>query len=651
MLPHYSPFKVAETFSVLAGLFPGRIDLGIGRARGHRPADDVRAPARPPHGRRPTTSRSSSPSCSRYLRRRASPPTIRSRGSAARCPAARSAASCGCSAPRRRARSGPRSSACPTRSPTSSTPRARRSPRSTARASSPPSGSRRRASRSPCGRSAPTPTRRRSGCAASGRMTFTLLRQGRLIPVPPPEKALRFLEQHGRRPEQPRPPRRRSARPRPVRAGLEEVALALRRRGGDRRHDHLRPRGAPALLRADRRGVRDHAPQPRRGACRLSRAARGLPGGPARLDGVRGARALRARGAGGGRGRGRAARAGRRARDRRARARLRRHLPARHRAPERAGRAGGDRGRRRGRARPSATCSTPTRAASRRWARSRAPATPRSTTAAGIRPRSAAASARRSRPPRCSTRPRTPPRPRRAARGRAARRVRLGRQVAAGRARGGVGRRRRAARGRRRRRCRSSASPPPGATPTAASGPSPATARPRSSATGSRRGRAACRPTGRSSARSASGGACPTAPLVVARPPGLAPGGRLRRRRDAAPGEVLDPLHDRATRCCTAARASTPSTRSTTRARELASRIEVRTDPAPRRVGVRAARRRRGARAGGRGARVAAASARRPRTCGRRCATWRGRLDGCSTTRGPRRVARSDSAASRAGVD
>src|SRR3954470_19647789 len=34
MLPHYSPFKVAETFSVLAGLFPGRIDLGIGRAAG-----------------------------------------------------------------------------------------------------------------------------------------------------------------------------------------------------------------------------------------------------------------------------------------------------------------------------------------------------------------------------------------------------------------------------------------------------------------------------------------------------------------------------------------------------------------------------------------------------------------------------------------
>jgi luciferase family oxidoreductase group 1 len=37
MLPHYSPFKVAETFSVLAGLFGGRIDLGIGRAAGTDP--------------------------------------------------------------------------------------------------------------------------------------------------------------------------------------------------------------------------------------------------------------------------------------------------------------------------------------------------------------------------------------------------------------------------------------------------------------------------------------------------------------------------------------------------------------------------------------------------------------------------------------
>jgi luciferase family oxidoreductase group 1 len=37
MLPHYSPLKVAETFTILSGLFPGRIDLGIGRAAGTDP--------------------------------------------------------------------------------------------------------------------------------------------------------------------------------------------------------------------------------------------------------------------------------------------------------------------------------------------------------------------------------------------------------------------------------------------------------------------------------------------------------------------------------------------------------------------------------------------------------------------------------------
>src|SRR5437764_12205439 len=37
MLPHYSPLKVAETFSILAALYPGRIDLGLGRASGTDP--------------------------------------------------------------------------------------------------------------------------------------------------------------------------------------------------------------------------------------------------------------------------------------------------------------------------------------------------------------------------------------------------------------------------------------------------------------------------------------------------------------------------------------------------------------------------------------------------------------------------------------
>src|SRR3954451_5077551 len=37
MLPHYSPLKVAENFSLLSALSPGRIDLGIGRASGTDP--------------------------------------------------------------------------------------------------------------------------------------------------------------------------------------------------------------------------------------------------------------------------------------------------------------------------------------------------------------------------------------------------------------------------------------------------------------------------------------------------------------------------------------------------------------------------------------------------------------------------------------
>lgn len=34
MLPHYSPLKVFESFSMLSSLYPGRIDLGLGRAPG-----------------------------------------------------------------------------------------------------------------------------------------------------------------------------------------------------------------------------------------------------------------------------------------------------------------------------------------------------------------------------------------------------------------------------------------------------------------------------------------------------------------------------------------------------------------------------------------------------------------------------------------
>jgi luciferase family oxidoreductase group 1 len=41
LLNHYSPFKVAEVFATLHAMFPGRIDLGIGRANSPNPVVDT----------------------------------------------------------------------------------------------------------------------------------------------------------------------------------------------------------------------------------------------------------------------------------------------------------------------------------------------------------------------------------------------------------------------------------------------------------------------------------------------------------------------------------------------------------------------------------------------------------------------------------
>src|SRR6185312_13597940 len=41
MLSHYSALKVAETFRLLAAFYPGRIDLGVGRAPGSDPKTAV----------------------------------------------------------------------------------------------------------------------------------------------------------------------------------------------------------------------------------------------------------------------------------------------------------------------------------------------------------------------------------------------------------------------------------------------------------------------------------------------------------------------------------------------------------------------------------------------------------------------------------
>jgi luciferase family oxidoreductase group 1 len=41
MLPHYTPLKVAESFRTLHALYPGRVDLGIGRAPGGGPVESL----------------------------------------------------------------------------------------------------------------------------------------------------------------------------------------------------------------------------------------------------------------------------------------------------------------------------------------------------------------------------------------------------------------------------------------------------------------------------------------------------------------------------------------------------------------------------------------------------------------------------------
>ena len=205
MLPHYSPLKVAETFSMLSRPLP-RPHRPRHRPRArHRPADDVRAAARPPPGRARRLPRSSSPSCSAYLEDRlpARPPVR-----AARRPA-RAAAS----APElwllglvaaerdlgRRARPAlllRRLHQPDRRGDRGALPRAASSP------SGAPGG--RRASPSASRRSAPRPTRRRSASPSARAWRSRCCAAGRPIAVPPVEKALRFLAE-GRAPRR-RPP-------------------------------------------------------------------------------------------------------------------------------------------------------------------------------------------------------------------------------------------------------------------------------------------------------------------------------------------------------------------------------------------------------------------------------------------------------------
>ena len=239
MLPHYSPLKVAETFTMLAGLFPGRIDLGLGRAAGTDPMttfalqrDRRQAVARrlPPAARR----------AARVLRGHAARrPSVPPAGGHAAGPpevpepwllgsSLQSAIWAGQLAlpyafadfinpEASRSRPLPRA--------TSSRPRRRPCPRTAV------------AAWVLCADTTEDEARR---LASSSRMAMMLLRRNRLIEVPPPEKALEFLAREGKTVGNAMPGRRAIVgTPEKVARRRRGARGAVRRRGGDRGHDHL----------------------------------------------------------------------------------------------------------------------------------------------------------------------------------------------------------------------------------------------------------------------------------------------------------------------------------------------------------------------------------------------------------------------------
>jgi luciferase family oxidoreductase group 1 len=222
MLPHYSPFKVAESFSLLAGLFPGRIDLGIGRAAGTDPMTTF-ALRRDREHALPDDFPQQLAELLGYLDN-----TI-----PAEHPFARLAATL----PGRPERPEPWLLGSSTQSAIWAAEQGL--PYAFADFISPggaPAAAlyrERFAEHEHHGRHPQTAVAAWVICAeseqeaqrlaASSRMTFTLLRRGQLIPVPPPEKALEFLASDGGA-----VPERRAilGTPAQVRVGLEELAVA-----------------------------------------------------------------------------------------------------------------------------------------------------------------------------------------------------------------------------------------------------------------------------------------------------------------------------------------------------------------------------------------------------------------------------------------
>ena len=228
MLPHYSPLKVAEQFSVLAGLFGERIDLGIGRASGTDPMTTF-ALQRDRRQAAPDDFPEQLAELLAYLDDRLPPdhPFHRLGASLPGLPEKPEPWLLG---------SSPQSAIWaaelglpyafadfinPKGAAIAETYRSRFI--DSERLMSPEQAV------AVWAIAADTEAQART-IASSARMSFKLLRQGRLIAIPPPEKAMRFLEQQGEDPLAPPKGDRRSivGTPDQVRAGIEQVASEYR---------------------------------------------------------------------------------------------------------------------------------------------------------------------------------------------------------------------------------------------------------------------------------------------------------------------------------------------------------------------------------------------------------------------------------------
>ena len=245
MLPHYSPLKVAEAFSLLAGPLPGPDRPRARPRRGDRPDDDLRAPARPPPGLAGRLLRPARRAARLPRRRAARRPPVR----AARAVAARPARGAGAVAARLLAaeRDLGRPARAPLRVRRLHQP-GRRGDRDRLPAPLRP----RRPARRPAHRGRVLGARRRD--RGGGLAADRLEPDGDVDAAPraadrgPAGRAGAALPRVRGRAGDRRlaPDHGRHARPGP--RGARDRRAAVRRRRGDRRDDHLRPR-APAGAR------------------------------------------------------------------------------------------------------------------------------------------------------------------------------------------------------------------------------------------------------------------------------------------------------------------------------------------------------------------------------------------------------------------